>query len=48
MTPKDADWFRRCAVEIEEHDGHLIMERFLRLYQALYGDSDILGVRVHT
>jgi hypothetical protein len=28
MTPEEANWFRRCAVEIEEHDGHLIMESF--------------------
>jgi hypothetical protein len=32
MAPKEADWFRRCILEIEQYDGHLILERFLRLY----------------
>ena len=32
MKPFEAKWFSRSVVEIQEHDGHLICERFLRLY----------------
>ncbi len=36
MSPNEANWFQECAAEIELNDGHLILERFLRLYRAFY------------
>jgi hypothetical protein len=45
-SKEEADWFRRCVVEIREHDGHLIVERFLRLYPLMHGNNDALGDRV--
>jgi hypothetical protein len=48
MAPEEADWFSRCIVEIEEHDGHFILERFLRLYRVFRGTNNIMGDRIHT
>jgi hypothetical protein len=33
MAPSERQWFRRCLAEIEQSDGHVILERFLRLYR---------------
>jgi hypothetical protein len=48
VAPNEADWFRRCIVEIEDHDGHLILERFLRLYWVFRGNNNIMGDRIQT
>lgn len=33
MAASESQWFRRCLAEIEQSDGHVILERFLRLYR---------------
>ena len=45
MAPKEAVSFMQCIVEIEEFDGHLIAERFLRLYSALHVYNNISEVK---
>lgn len=34
MEPTEADWFRQCVLEIWQYDGHMILERFLRIFRA--------------
>jgi hypothetical protein len=38
MEPRESVWFRQCVVEIEQSDGHLMLERFLRIYKAFNFD----------
>lgn len=48
MSPKENCWFRGCVKEIEHYDGHMILERFLRLYLVLYNCNNSLGVKAIT
>lgn len=41
MEPIESDWFRQCVVEIEQCDGHPLLERFLRIYRAFNLDYPI-------
>jgi hypothetical protein len=34
LEPAGSNWFRQCVLEIDQHDGHVILERFLRIYRA--------------
>ena len=34
MEPTEANWFGQCVLEIGQCDGHVILERFLRIYRA--------------
>ena len=34
MGPTESDWFKQCILEIEQYNGHVILERFLRIYRA--------------
>ena len=34
MEPIESNWFRQCLLEIEQYDGHVVLERFLRIYRA--------------
>lgn len=34
MGPIESNWFRQCLLEIEQYNGHVVLERFLRIYRA--------------
>jgi hypothetical protein len=41
MKPNEAEWFQRCTAEIEQYNGHAILERFLRMYKNSFNGSEI-------
>lgn len=34
MEPIESNWFRQCLLAIEQYNGHVVLERFLRIYRA--------------
>jgi hypothetical protein len=38
MNTTESDWFKQCIKEIGHCDGHLLLERFLRIFRAFNPD----------